>query len=61
MFPESEQKKLVRQLRFARENGLNGVRWEPNSPEMKQAVERYASTTLTKDEQKMFTIELVQR
>ncbi len=60
-FPESEQKKLLRQLRFARENGLTGVRWETNSPEMKQAVERYVSTTLTNQERKMVTIELVQR
>ncbi|HEX2975265.1 MAG TPA: hypothetical protein VHO68_04965, partial [Bacteroidales bacterium] len=60
-FPESEQKKLLKQLRFSKENSLNGVRWETNSPEFKMAVERYAETILSKEEQKLFSIKLIQR
>lgn len=60
-FPESEQTKLLKQLRFCKENGLNGVRWETNSSDLEIAVKRYAEKFLTKDEQKLFTIKLVER
>lgn len=60
-FPEKEQKKLVNQLRFAEENGLAGVRWETNSAEMYEDVQRYAKNVLSEAEQKRFTIVLVER
>lgn len=60
-FPESEQTKLLKQLRFSQAYGLNGVRWETNSPELKAAVERYARTVLSGKEQKLVSVVLVQR
>lgn len=60
-FPEAEQKKLLRQLRFARENGLPGVRWLTNSPALMRDVRRYKDNVLTDAEQKMFTIRFVKR
>jgi hypothetical protein len=61
IFPESEQVKLLKQLRFARENGLTGVRWETNSAELLADVNRYRANILTPDEQKLFRIVLVER
>ena len=60
-FPEGEQDKLLRQLRFCQENGLKGVRWETNSAELKAAVERYAQNFLSKEEQRLVKIVLVER
>jgi hypothetical protein len=60
-FPENEQTKLLKQLRFSEAYGLNGVRWETNSPELKAAVERYARTFLSGKEQKLVSVVLVQR
>jgi hypothetical protein len=60
-FPEKGQAQLLKQLRFSKENGLKGVRWETNSAELQTAVERYAETMLTGEEQKLFEIILVQR
>ncbi|HLI62906.1 MAG TPA: DUF4157 domain-containing protein [Terriglobales bacterium] len=60
-FPESEQTKLLKQLRFSEAYGLNGVRWETNSPELKAAVERYARRFLSGKEQKLVSVVLVQR
>jgi hypothetical protein len=61
VFPPNEQDKLLRQLRFARENGLNGVRWETNDAALLSDVNRYRATMLSDAEQKIFRIVLVQR
>ena len=60
-FPENEQAKLLRQLRFAKENGLTGVRWETNSAELLADVNRYRDTVLSDEEKALFRIVLVQR
>jgi phage protein D len=60
-FPEKEQSKLLKQLRFARENDLKGVRWETNDPGLFRDVQRYRATVLTDAEQKLFRIILVER
>jgi len=60
-FPESEQEKLLKQLRFSKENGLTGVRWETNSRELIADVNRYRLNILSSEEQKLFKIVFVQR
>lgn len=60
-FAEKEQSKLLKQLRFARENELKGVRWETNDPALFREVQRYRATVLTDAEQKLFRIILVER
>ena len=60
-FPDKKQKKLLRQLRFAKENGLNGVRWETNSIEVYEDVMRYAKNVLDVAELKRFSIVLLGR
>ncbi|MEX3935870.1 DUF4157 domain-containing protein [Paraburkholderia phymatum] len=61
VFPEKEQAKLLKQLRFAQENGLTGVRWETNDLELFRDIARYRSTMLSAKEQKMFNVVLVER
>lgn len=60
-FPEKEQQKLLRQLRFAEENSLAGVRWETNSVEVYEEVRRYTKNVLSASELKRFSIVLVDR
>ena len=56
-----ESTKLRKQIRFAEENGLPGVKWLTNSPELKEEVERYVAHILTDREQELFSIEEVNR
>jgi hypothetical protein len=60
-FPEKEQAQLLKQLQFAEENGLTGVRWETNDVALLRDVQRYRLTTLTDTEQAMLDVVLVGR
>ncbi|HEY0183337.1 MAG TPA: hypothetical protein VGC09_11070 [Rhodopila sp.] len=60
-FPEKEQTQLLKQLQFAEENGLTGVRWETNDVVLLRDVRRYRSTMLTDAEQAMLDVVLIAR
>lgn len=60
-FSERDQSLLLKQLRFARENELKGVRWETNDPALFRDVQRYKATVLSDADQKLFRIILVER
>jgi hypothetical protein len=59
--PAKSEEQLLRQLRFAEENGLTGVRWETNDIALLRDVRRYRSTMLTEKEQNMLDVVLVER
>ncbi|MGB7863044.1 MAG: DUF4157 domain-containing protein [Candidatus Sulfotelmatobacter sp.] len=60
-FSPKEQAQLEKQLKFVQENGLTGVRWETNSADLLEEVNRYKTNLLSKEEQKLFKVVLVQR
>jgi hypothetical protein len=61
LFRERDQQELLGQLQAAKENGLPGVRWETNSLQLKQEVERFAAQFLTDQERPMVSVQLVER
>jgi hypothetical protein len=61
LFSPKDQAQLIRQLRFAKENDLAGVRWETNSSEYKAEVDRYARTILSADEASRLEVVVVER
>lgn len=61
VFPDSEIEKLLGQLQFAKENGLPGVKWYTNFAPLKTEVDRFITHTLTDEERRMVSIEIVER